>query len=52
MVRPAVLNISEVWVRPRYFSSIFTSIVMMTAKTAPKPTTIAQPIHSGKASPI
>jgi len=25
---------------------------MMTAKTAPKPTTIAQPIHSGNASPI
>ncbi len=25
---------------------------MMTAKTAPKPTTMAQPIHSGNASPI
>jgi len=26
--------------------------VIITAKTIPRPTTIAQPIHSGKASPI
>lgn len=51
MVLPAVLNISEVWLTPRYFTLIFTSIVIITAKTIPNPTTMTQPIHSDNASP-
>ena len=48
---PAVLNHSEVWDTPRYRSSTFVSIVITTAKTAPKPTTTNHPQLSSSTLP-